>query len=163
MFAAGGVRQFIDCRGPASVSAVSGPTLVMIPGLGDGHSTWARVLPELLKTTRVCVYDRPGIERSPPRASAITADAGVHARELHALLDAAGEGGALVLLGHSYGGPIARAFAGYNPKQVPGVVLLDSVYPAQWQVDGRYWHEPGATIDVRASGEVVSALSLIHI
>jgi pimeloyl-ACP methyl ester carboxylesterase len=52
-----------------------------------------------------------------------------HVRELHALLAGARVGGPYVLVGHSYGGRIARVYAKTYPREVAGMVLID---PAGW-------------------------------
>jgi pimeloyl-ACP methyl ester carboxylesterase len=69
---------------------------------------------------------------------ATTAQQGV--ADLHALLMAAKEPRPYLLVGHSWGGLIARLFAGTYPDEVSGLVLIDSaseflkqsLTPAQW-------------------------------
>jgi pimeloyl-ACP methyl ester carboxylesterase len=51
------------------------------------------------------------------------------ARELRQLLDAAGERGPYVLVGHSMAGLLTRAFITQNPNDVVGLVLIDAVDP----------------------------------
>jgi pimeloyl-ACP methyl ester carboxylesterase len=53
------------------------------------------------------------------------------ASELGAVLDAAGEHGPFVLVGHALGGAYARIFVGQNPDVVCGMVLVDSSHPDQ--------------------------------
>ena len=48
-----------------------------------------------------------------------------HASELRALLAGAGIDGPYVLVGHSYGGRIARVYAKEYPAEVVGMVLID--------------------------------------
>ena len=50
----GGYRLHINCTGEGS------PTVVVESGWGDFSETWARVQPEVAKTTRICTYDRLG-------------------------------------------------------------------------------------------------------
>jgi pimeloyl-ACP methyl ester carboxylesterase len=52
---------------------------------------------------------------------------------LHALLDAAGVPGPYVLVGHSFGGYVNRTFAQMYRNEVVGMVLVDSVHPAEWE------------------------------
>ncbi|MEI7631614.1 MAG: alpha/beta hydrolase [Actinomycetes bacterium] len=71
---AGGQRQWIDREGSGS------PTLVISSGLGADSSMWSRVLPKLRTMTRTCIYDRPGLGKSPKRNGAKGTDAGEHAK-----------------------------------------------------------------------------------
>jgi pimeloyl-ACP methyl ester carboxylesterase len=48
------------------------------------------------------------------------------ANDLHSLLAAADLTGPFILVGHSYGGYIVRAFAGLHPQQVAGIVLVEA-------------------------------------
>jgi pimeloyl-ACP methyl ester carboxylesterase len=75
---------------------------------------------------------------STPVLQPTTAQQGV--ADLHALLSAAGESRPYVLVGHSWGGLIARLFASTYPDEVAGLVLVDpaseflrtSLTPEQW-------------------------------
>jgi pimeloyl-ACP methyl ester carboxylesterase len=51
------------------------------------------------------------------------------AGELGTLLDAAGEDGPYVLVGHAFGGAYVRIFAGQNLDDVCGMVLVESSHP----------------------------------
>ncbi|MBI1352583.1 MAG: alpha/beta fold hydrolase [Actinomycetales bacterium] len=146
---ADGQRQWISCAGEG------GPTAVLINGLGSSHTIWSPVLKRLESRTRVCVTDRPGLGSSPPRVGSRRTDAGEHARELSAALVAAGEKGPYLLIAHSYGGLIGRAFAAQRPGEVAGLMLVDAVYPGiqrtflpSYRGD---WHEGGTVIDMDAS------------
>ena len=146
---AGGQRQWISCAGTGS------PTVVISSGLGASHSMWSRVLPQLRRITRVCITDRPGLGSSPPRTGAMTTDAGQHARELRAVLDAAGEHGPYLLVGHSYAGLVVRAFAAQAPSDVAGMLLVDACWPGihrDFLPSYRSpWHEGGTLIDMAVS------------
>jgi len=145
VIAAAGVRQWLHCRGSGAV------TVVVVAGLGSGASSWSGVRPSLERITRTCVYDRPGLGRSPARTDATrVVDAGLHARELAALLAAAGERGPFVVVGHSYGGLIARAFVHDYRSRVRGLLLAESVTPDDPTL-GRYWTEAGHRVDMAAS------------
>lgn len=142
---AGGVQQRIDCQG-------SGPaTLLVISGLGARASDWAPVAAGFRLATRTCFYDRPGLGASParPKTKQIV-DAGLYAHELAALLTAAGEPGPYVVLAHSFGGLIARAFVRQNLAAVEGVLLAESVDPAD-KSSGAYWREAGHSVNMRLS------------
>jgi pimeloyl-ACP methyl ester carboxylesterase len=118
-----GKRMRLNCTGAGS------PTIVLDSGLGWDSLEWSGVQPVLAKSTRVCSYDRPGFglsEQQPgPR------DANHIAGELHALLGAAGVSGPIVLMGHSIAGMYIREYATQYPKQVAGLVFVDSSTPLQ--------------------------------
>ena len=119
----GGYRLHLSCSGSGS------PTVVLLNGLGATSPQWERVNPAVARTTRVCVYDRAGqawSDDSPNRADATSA-----ATDLNRLLNAAGETGPFVLAGHSLGGIHALTYTAMYPKDVAGIVLLDSASPQQ--------------------------------
>src|SRR4029077_9658740 len=120
----GGHKLHIDCAGTGS------PTVLLEPGLGEPSTAMAWIAPAIAKTTRVCVYDRAGRRW---RGYAGGPEGGLEvATELHTLLERAGERGPFVLAGHSAGGLYVLNFAHLFPKQVAGVVLLDSMSPEQY-------------------------------
>jgi len=141
---AAGVRQYLHCRGTGS------PTVVVVADLVVPASSWTALTADVEAVTRTCVYDRPGIGTSPPRTSPHqVVDAGLNARELSALLTAAGQPGPYLLVGQGYGTLVARAFARQHPALVQGL-LLGGDAPA---TDGSdlYWTEAGHRIGVAAS------------
>ncbi len=141
----GGVRQWLHCAGPGPL------TLVVVPGLGSTAAAWTPVLADLQRIVRTCVYDRPGLGHSPRRPDPGRAvDAGGLAGELWSLLRAAGETGPYVVLGHSFGGLVARAFVADHRSSVRGVLLAESVTPND-PTTGPYWTEAGQRVDMRAS------------
>jgi pimeloyl-ACP methyl ester carboxylesterase len=143
--AADGVRQWLSCAGPGRL------TLLVVPGLGATAASWSGVLPSFRRTIRTCVYDRPGLGLSPPAPDQhATVDAGELADQLWAALHAAGEDGPYLVLGHSFGGLVARAFVAEHPRVVDGVLLVESVTPDDPTLP-RYWSEAGHRVDLVAS------------
>ena len=149
----GGRRLWLECRGQGS------PTVVLEAGFRSRADYWTNDLiqPDAPRTmvfagvsafTRVCAYDRPGTttvpdgtllpSRSDPVAMPRTALESVH--DLHALLQAATVPGPYVLVGHSYGGMLARLYASTYPTEIVGMVLVDAfsegledqMTPDQW-------------------------------
>ena len=100
------------------------PTVILESGFGADSQGWGRVQPIVAATTRVCAYDRAGYGYSdpglPPR------DGATIARELDRGLRAAGVSGPFVVVGHSAGGLYARLFAARRPRDVVGLVFVDS-------------------------------------
>jgi pimeloyl-ACP methyl ester carboxylesterase len=107
-----------------------GPTVVFESDLDQlGSLSWWLVQSEVGEFTRACSYDRAGIMWSEPGPR--PRDGEAIASELGALLDAAGEDGPYVMVGHALGGAYVRIFAGHNPDSVCGMVLVDSAHPDQ--------------------------------
>lgn len=117
----GGHMLHIHCMG------VGSPTVVMEAGIGTWSIFWSRVQPEIAQTTRTCTYDRAGYgwseAGSRPRTGQTITD------ELHTLLSEAGIEGPYVLVGHSFGGYIARLYVDRFPSDIMGVVLVDAAHP----------------------------------
>jgi pimeloyl-ACP methyl ester carboxylesterase len=104
------------------------PTVVFEADLDQyGSLSWDSVQGEIGKFTRACSYDRAGIMWSEP--GPLPRDGEMIASELGAVLDMAGEDGPYVLVGHAFGGAYVRIFAGQNPDDVCGMVLVDSSHP----------------------------------
>jgi len=121
-FKVDGHAMFVECKGEGS------PTVVLDSGLGvDSASTWAAVRPAVARFTRVCVYDRAGMASSEPGPRPRTVDA--MTAELHALLGEARIEPPYVIAGASLGGMNAQLFAARHPREVAGVVLVDSLHP----------------------------------
>jgi pimeloyl-ACP methyl ester carboxylesterase len=120
----GGRRIHLDCRGSGA------PIVVFESGLDMfGSLSWAAVQDSVARTTRACSYDRAGIMWSDPsngpRDSVAIAD------DLHKALQAAGEKGPYVMVGHSLGGPYLMSFAKQFGADVTGVVFVDASHPDQ--------------------------------
>jgi pimeloyl-ACP methyl ester carboxylesterase len=121
----GGYSLAIACTGAGL------PTIVMEPGFSDSGDDWSRQLVfDIAEVSRVCVYDRAGLGLSDSRPD--VTDSGKVADDLHALLQGAHIRPPLVLVGHSLGGMHIRVYAHDHPKDVVGVVLIDSSHPDQY-------------------------------
>lgn len=123
MIAMGGARQHIHCLGAGR------PTVILEAGAYSHSVNWALLHPQIAATHRVCAYDRPGLGWSEARPG--PTDGPTRMRQLRALLDAADEKGPFVLVGHSYGGVLARAFLREFPSDIVGLVAVDSASPGQ--------------------------------
>ena len=116
----GGHRLHMNCSGKGA------PTVVVENGLGDYSFDWALVQSRVSRFTRICTYDRAGYAWSDPGPKPRTfAQINLELRDALAKL---GESGPFVLVGHSYGGPVARNFALTYPKEVVGMVFVDAAH-----------------------------------
>jgi pimeloyl-ACP methyl ester carboxylesterase len=124
--AGAGYRLHLSCTGDRSAGR---PTVILDTLAGGSSALWGWVQPEIAQAYRVCAYDRAGWGWSDTGPA--PRDARQNSRELHALLDRAGEAGPFVLVGHSVGGLYARMYADLYPDQVAGIVLIDAAHPDQ--------------------------------
>ena len=119
----GGWRLHLNCTGQRKEGA---RTVVLESGSGDFSVDWGLVQPEVARFARICSYDRAGAGWS---------DLGPRPRtwrqvayELHTALHKAGEKGPYFLVGQSLGGLLIRVYASQYPKEVAGMVLVDSTH-----------------------------------
>src|SRR6516225_6442527 len=156
----GGRMMYIECHGSGS------PTVLLISGTDTASDLWhaadqkgPTVYDDIQKTTRVCAYDRPGaphLDQTFSRSDAVpqptSPQNGVD--DLVALLKAADVPGPYVLVAHSFGGTIARVFAGEHPDEVKGIVFVDVFTPelrarmtrAEWETWKRVNTRPAETL-----------------
>jgi pimeloyl-ACP methyl ester carboxylesterase len=104
-------------------------TVVLVAGWGGGIDSWATIQPTIAEHTRVCSYSRFGTGTSDPPSTPQTFR--TEASDLHDLLDAAGEPGPYIVVGHSFGGAESVAFASQYHDEVDGLMLLDAS-PTTW-------------------------------
>jgi pimeloyl-ACP methyl ester carboxylesterase len=141
--ASGGRQLKLVCWGTGR------PTVLLETG-GPNIEQWAGsgIVDELSSRTRVCTYDRAGTGSS-DAAPNKRRDADDAVTEAHALLEAAHVTGPLVLLGRSFGGMIVTHYADVMPRDVIGVVVLDTPAPsAEFSEESEpelVWDSPGNT------------------
>jgi pimeloyl-ACP methyl ester carboxylesterase len=97
-------------------------------GIAASSLSWAVVQPDIAKFTRVCAYDRAGLAwsdvASRPRSFERIVD------ELATVLARVAPAERYVLVGHSFGSFVIRAYAARHPGSVRGLVLVDP--PTEW-------------------------------
>lgn len=106
------------------------PTVVLEAGIAATSLSWRLVQDEIAKFARVASYDRAGLGWSDANPKPLTLSGLVG--DLESLLKVAQLAPPYVLVGHSFGGLIVRAFACRNPNKVAGLVLVDAVRPEEW-------------------------------
>ena len=102
----------------------AGPLVVFEAGMSAPAASWVHTQREVSAHVRALSYDRAGYGGSDLDAQPRTLERIVD--DLTALLDAAGETSPVVLVGHSWGGPIIRLFADRHPSRVAGLVFVDA-------------------------------------
>jgi len=116
----GGHRLHVHCTGKGT------PTVVVESGLGDYSFDWILVQNKVAAFTRICTYDRAGYAWSDPGPKPRTFSQ--INLELHDALAKLGEHAPFLMVGHSYGGPVARNFALTYPQDVAGMVFVDAAH-----------------------------------
>jgi pimeloyl-ACP methyl ester carboxylesterase len=119
------------CRLHLYELGVGGPVVVLESGIAATSLSWALVQPQVAEFTRVASYDRAGLGWSGDSTAPRTIERMVS--ELAALLEAANLRPPYVLVGHSFGGLLIRAFAHLRPGEAGGLVLVDPVSLNSWK------------------------------
>jgi pimeloyl-ACP methyl ester carboxylesterase len=99
------------------------PVIVFEAGATNSLEVWNRVLPEVAAFAPLVAYDRSGLgksewdgeEPSPKHVSG----------KFHRMLQKIGVDPPYIIVGYSWGGALARYFAGYYPGDVTGLVYVD--------------------------------------
>jgi pimeloyl-ACP methyl ester carboxylesterase len=122
LIAVGGHRLHVVCSGAGQ------PAVVFESGIAASSLSWSIVQPAVAAFTRTCAYDRAGLGWSEAASCPRTFDRIVD--ELGAVVTHAAAGERCVLVGHSFGCFVVRAYATRQPQQVAGLVLVDP--PTEW-------------------------------
>jgi len=123
----GGRRINLHCTGEG------GPTVILMAGLFSWSVVWYKTQPVIAQKTRVCAFDRAGYGFSDPGPRPqILSDV---VDDLHAALNAGPIPEPYVLVGHSLGGIEARLYAQRWPKEVVGMVLVDTSPAGEGLID----------------------------
>lgn len=122
MIDVGGHRLHVVCRGSGS------PVVLLEAGIAASSLSWALVQPRIAKFTRVCAYDRAGLAWSDAASCARTFDRIVD--ELVVVIARIAPGERYILVGHSFGSFVVRAYAARLPEAVLGLILVDP--PTEW-------------------------------
>ena len=119
-----GRRMHVVRAGPAGVE----PLVLLEAGSFGFSADWAEVQARLAALgVRSITYDRAGLGLSDPGPA--PRDGHAIVEDCERLLEAIGEPGPYILVGHSMAGLHLHLFAGRNPAKVAGLVLVDAVTP----------------------------------
>jgi pimeloyl-ACP methyl ester carboxylesterase len=130
----GGRSLYIECRGDGS------PTILFLHGFAGDRTHGYHLFDGYADRHRVCVYDRAGMGLSDP-AEGVQSGADIIG-DLKRLLEAADVPGPHLLVANSFGGVLAEIFAGDQPDEVAGMVLVDASLHADADLD-RYFADRG--------------------
>ena len=142
------VYNFADIEGNRiawSCEGTGNPTIALVEGSGlTAHDSFGRTYHKYHGPGRICMYDRAGIGKStfPHPRNRTLAEL---ANELHEL-GASQKWGSLIIVAHSFGGFVARAYAAQYPDETLGILFLDTIHedwlprlkaemtPADWAI-----------------------------
>jgi pimeloyl-ACP methyl ester carboxylesterase len=111
-------------------SGTAGPPVVFEAGIAASSLSWRLVEPEVARFARAYSHDRAGLGWSDGASEPRTLRGSVD--QLRAVLDVAQVPKPRILVGHSYGALIVRAYAAWWPDEVAGVLLVDPVAISDW-------------------------------
>jgi pimeloyl-ACP methyl ester carboxylesterase len=111
-------------------AGTGGPVVVLESGIAATSISWALVQGQVAEFTQVASYDRAGLGWSGQCARLPTVKQMVS--ELATLLAKAELPPPYILVGHSFGGLIIRAYAHLRPAEVAGLVFVDPVSLRFW-------------------------------
>lgn len=121
----GGRRLHVNIAGQGK------PGVILEAGIAASSLSWVLVANKVAEFATVVSYDRAGFGWSDPAPHRCTAVDS--ARDLALLIEKAELAGPLVLVGHSFGGLIARIFQQMYPARVGGMVLVDPICRREWR------------------------------
>jgi pimeloyl-ACP methyl ester carboxylesterase len=119
------------------------PVIIFENGMGNGLGTWDPVFEPLSKFAPVFAYDRSGEGKSDKVFQMPTAK--TVSENLKSLLTKLNIAPPYLLVGHSMGGLYVRAFAGFYPNDVSGLVFID---PADFTESKEEWNSIFRSIGV---------------
>ncbi|GIP29051.1 alpha/beta hydrolase [Paenibacillus sp. J23TS9] len=102
------------------------PSVIFIAGLGDCSESWNVVQNRVSQITSTFSYDRAGVGRS--EVASVPRTCLDLVQELSELLSVIPVKPPYILVGHSFGGLVARLFASCYPGLVSGIILVDAAH-----------------------------------
>lgn len=117
-------------RGLHLLESGSGPAVIFEAGIAATGLNWTAVRSQVERFAHACAYDRAGLgwsdRAAPPRTTLAIVE------DLHRLIEQAGIAAPYVLVGHSFGGLVVRAYSARYEAEVAGLVLVDPLSVHEW-------------------------------
>lgn len=112
------------------------PVIIFESGMGVDLGNWKKIIDPISSFAAVFAYDRAGIGKSDKVYKMPTTK--LVAESLHYLLKTLQIAPPYILVGHSLGGVYIRAFAGFYPDEISGLVFID---PADFTETKNDWND----------------------
>jgi pimeloyl-ACP methyl ester carboxylesterase len=107
----------LDTRRPGT------PVVVFEAGALQSSGNWGRILTDIAAGAPVVAYDRAGLGQSAWDGQTPTPRHVIS--RLRQMLQQLGAAPPYLVVGYSWGGSLARYFAGYHPTEIVGIVYVD--------------------------------------
>jgi len=121
------VEKMIDVGGRRLHVCLYGqgtPAVVLLSGSRAPQTYWDPIIPQIAEKAAVVTYDRAGYGKS--EMGRLGCDGIQSMKDLKSLLESTGIHGPWLIVGHSYGGRLARLFASLYPDSTAGLMLIDT-------------------------------------
>jgi pimeloyl-ACP methyl ester carboxylesterase len=112
------------------------PVVIFENGMGVDLGNWNKVIDQVATFAPVFAYERTGIGKSDKVFKMPTV--GFVSENLHNILQSLKIAPPYILVGHSLGGVYIRAYAGFYPDEVAGLVFID---PADFTETKKDWND----------------------
>jgi Alpha/beta hydrolase family len=129
-------------------------TMWLEHGAGSNYLSMAQLSDALAPDFRTCGYSRAGYAWS--QASALPRTSQRIITESQQVMELVGERPPYVLVGHSFGGQLAKRLAAQRGADIAAVVLLDSV-------PNHHWCGPGITLILHTQELTASKCHCLHL
>ncbi|HLK07699.1 MAG TPA: alpha/beta hydrolase [Candidatus Angelobacter sp.] len=106
------------------------PPILLEAGIAASSLNWSILQPQLAEFAATYSYDRAGFGWSTPSKRQCTLQK--MSDDLHAIVAALKIATPYVLVGHSFGAFVLRAYAQRFPEELAGIILVDPLTPEEW-------------------------------
>jgi pimeloyl-ACP methyl ester carboxylesterase len=145
-------------------SVEDGPPVIFESGISATCLSWTQVRSEVARFARASAYDRAWLGWSDPGRDDAPRTTFNIVDELRALLEAAPIPPPYILVGHSFGGMLVRAYAAKYPEQVAGLVLVDPLAPSEWlHISRAHARMLGLGVKLARRGALLARLGVVRL